>query len=372
IKALISAPASEAPGEPKKPTEEPAVPPAPAADTPAAPKPKPKPKPKPDLTKTAKALGLLGKRTFDKPPPGRSTGIISFIGPTFGYIEREDLEKYTFSFDAFFGNPKAMTPGVRVHFTACKEKNSLIATDVKVAPGGTENVDTEIYEAVVSQPLVEPQPGERHYLGQVHVDIGPLRTNLPFDRKDSTVTLLKNDQVLINLLTDIVTEKRRATNIKPQIPATFSLTKETRETGVIISLKDSEGVIKSEEHGELPFDIKENFSDIEFNAEDINEEVEFTLLTRKAGKRAIRIRRVKEPLLLTFSAATAAAAAAVAATSEEAEAQNTDGDSGDDSSKSVKVKAAPRLELGPTRVLDPELYEGIVSQPIIEPTVSRV
>lgn len=42
--------------------------------------------------------------------------------PTFGYIEREDLEKFTFSFDAFFGNPKAMTPGVRVHFTACKEK----------------------------------------------------------------------------------------------------------------------------------------------------------------------------------------------------------------------------------------------------------
>lgn len=42
--------------------------------------------------------------------------------PSFGYIEREDLQKYTFSFDVFFGNPKAMTPGVRVHFTACKEK----------------------------------------------------------------------------------------------------------------------------------------------------------------------------------------------------------------------------------------------------------
>lgn len=40
---------------------------------------------------------------------------------------------------------------------AVSEQNSLIATDVKVAPGGTENVDTEIYEAVVSQPLTEPQ-----------------------------------------------------------------------------------------------------------------------------------------------------------------------------------------------------------------------
>lgn len=61
------------------------------------------------------------------------------------------------------------------------------------------------------------------------MDIEPLRTNLTFDRKDSTVTLLKNDQVLINLLTDIVTEKRRATNIRPKIPATFSATQEIRE-----------------------------------------------------------------------------------------------------------------------------------------------
>lgn len=37
------------------------------------------------------------------------------------------------------------------------QQSSHIATDVKVAPGGTENVDTEIYEAVVSQPIVEPQ-----------------------------------------------------------------------------------------------------------------------------------------------------------------------------------------------------------------------
>lgn len=73
------------------------------------------------------------------------------------------------------------------------------------------------------------QPGERQYPGQVHASIGPLRTNLTFDTKDSAVTLLKNDQVLINLLTDIVTEKRRATNIKPKIPSTFSETLEIRE-----------------------------------------------------------------------------------------------------------------------------------------------
>uniref|UniRef100_A0A8C6P116 Uncharacterized LOC107376715 n=1 Tax=Nothobranchius furzeri TaxID=105023 RepID=A0A8C6P116_NOTFU len=190
--------------------------------------------------------------------------------------EREDLEKFTFSFDVFFGNPKAMTPGVRVHFT----QNRSVATDVKVAPGGTENVDPEIYEAVV--------PGERLYPGQVNVVIGMVRTNLPFEKKDSTVTLLKNDLVLINLLTDIVTEKRRATNIKPKIPATFGSTNEIREKGVIFSLNESEGVIKSNQHDLLPFDPKENFSDIEFTEEDINEEVDFTVIMVRPSCTAVR------------------------------------------------------------------------------------
>lgn len=73
------------------------------------------------------------------------------------------------------------------------------------------------------------QFGGRQYPGQVNVNIGPLITNLTFECQDCTVTLLKNDQVLINLLRDIVTEKRRATNIRPKIPSTFNYTGETRE-----------------------------------------------------------------------------------------------------------------------------------------------
>lgn len=44
-------------------------------------------------------------------------------------------------------------------FMSVAKQNNSIATDVKVAPGGTENVDTDIYEAVVSQPIMEPQVG---------------------------------------------------------------------------------------------------------------------------------------------------------------------------------------------------------------------
>ncbi|XP_037554159.1 uncharacterized protein si:dkeyp-121d4.3 [Nematolebias whitei] len=358
IKALISAPPSDvSSAEPKKESEATTVTNVLFPAPPAAPAPTPvtAPQPKTEVKNSAKALGLLGKRAFERPPPGRSMGIISFIGPSFGYIEREDLEKFTFSFDVFFGNPSAMTPGVRVHFTACKEKARSVATDVKVAPGGTENVDPDIFEAVVSQPISEPQPGVRQYPGQVYVTIGQVWTNLPFERRDSTVTLLKNDHVLINLLTDIVSEKRRATNIKPKIPSTFSSTNETREKGVISSLKESEGTIKSDEHGELPFETRENFSDIGFSEEDINEEVEFTVITLKAGKVAVRIKRVKEPLLLTLCGSSNDEPVSKIFNNEE------------ESLYTPNNKVKPTNELEPYMVLDTELYEGIVSQPIIEP-----
>lgn len=43
-------------------------------------------------------------------------------------------------------------------------------------------------------------------------------------------------------------------------------------------MKDTEGTIQSELHGQLPFQFKENFSDAEFTTEDMNEEVEFTVV----------------------------------------------------------------------------------------------
>ncbi|KAJ3610490.1 hypothetical protein NHX12_022582, partial [Muraenolepis orangiensis] len=229
--------------------------------------------------------------------------------PSFGYIEREDLVKFPFKFTAYFGNSKALIPGVKVHFTAVKEKNGEVATDVKVAPGGTESVGMEIYEALVSQPILEPQ------------------------RCDSTVTLLKNDHVLFNLLTDLVTDKRKATNIRPQIPHTYTSTKEAREMGVLTSITETKGLIASEKHGELTFELKENLSNVDFTSEDVKEEVEFTV---RGAQRAIRIRREKEPLLLTLCT-------------------------------SPPPRPSPLEGLSSVH-LDQELYEGIVSQPASLPS----
>ncbi len=47
--------------------------------------------------------------------------------------------------------------------------------------------------------------------------------------------------------------------------------------GIITCLGAEKGIVNSEEHGEIPFDICENFSDTEFDTSDIHKEVEFTV-----------------------------------------------------------------------------------------------
>lgn len=76
---------------------------------------------------------------------------------------------------------------------------------------------------------------------------------------------------------------------------------------------------------------------------------------------------MKEPLLLTLCTATAAAAAA---TEQPETGTSTNGIGGENSSSKL-LRGKPKQELPPNMILDPELYEGIVSQPIIEPTVSN-
>lgn len=76
----------------------------------------------------------------------------------------------------------------------------------------------------------------------------------------------------------------------------------------------------------------------------------------RAGKRAVRIQRAKEPLLLTLCAAAAS----------DEEEDKTDGEDG--FTKPLRTKS--KQDIGPNAVLDTELYEGIVSQTVIDPKVT--
>lgn len=65
--------------------------------------------------------------------------------------------------------------------------------------------------------------------GRIRAILNTETVKLPFGKMDSKATLLLFDRVKFQLLTNIITKVRRATNVTPQMPETFQLTKELRE-----------------------------------------------------------------------------------------------------------------------------------------------
>ncbi|XP_058651384.1 uncharacterized protein si:dkeyp-121d4.3 isoform X2 [Onychostoma macrolepis] len=223
-------------------------------------------------------------------PRGRSLGVISLIANNCGFIEREDLKKFSFVFDAFIGNRALLVPGVKVHFTAVKNLGKECAVDVKVAPGGTEDIDSTVYEGVVLTVLPDDNVKEANP-GCIRTIISKDPIKLPFGKTDTNVTLLLYDRVEFHLLTNVITKEQRATNIKPKTPDTFQLTKEVRETGVIINKSDGTLTIMTEKHDSLTSSATDSLSDEELNVMD---EVELTVLTVNDTKKAVRLQKLPE------------------------------------------------------------------------------
>ncbi|KAJ8418330.1 hypothetical protein AAFF_G00140390 [Aldrovandia affinis] len=240
--------------------------------------------PDPPVSKKLKPPKRTKKLDITKPTPGRFQGIISFVGTNYGFIECDDLKKIHFSFEAFWGDPAKMLPGVRVQFTIYKNKGNECATDVMVPPGGTEEVDNETFQGVVCR--VNSQNAGRI---QSTLFSMPL---LPFVKQDCRPTLLQGDQVKFSLVTDLVTKQKRATNIT-LMPDTFQFTGEHREMGVLMNTKDGSGSIMSEEWSNLCFDANENLDETELS---IMDEVSFTVIPAKGEEqqKAVRVRKLTE------------------------------------------------------------------------------
>ncbi|XP_043111777.1 uncharacterized protein LOC122356783 [Puntigrus tetrazona] len=217
-------------------------------------------------------------------------GVISLVANNCGFIEREDLKKFSFVFDAFFGNRALLLPGVKVHFTAVKNLGKDCAVDVKVAPGGTEDIDSTVYEGVVLTVLPHDNVKEANP-GCIRTIISKDPIKLPFGKADTSVTLLLYDRVEFQLLTNVITREQRATNIKPKTPDTFQLTKEVREMGVIINKSDETLTIMTQKHDSLTATSTDNLSDEELNVMD---EVELTILTVNDTKKAVRLKKLPE------------------------------------------------------------------------------
>ncbi|XP_039546495.1 uncharacterized protein si:dkeyp-121d4.3 isoform X2 [Pimephales promelas] len=251
--------------------------------------------PAPKDTKTEPPKSMASKISAFKKisantPRGRSLGIISFIGNNCGFIEREDLKKFSFVFDAFFGQRADLVPGVKVHFTVVKNLGKECAVDVKVAPGGTDDIDSTVYEGVVLTVLPEGNVKEANP-GRIRTIISTDPIKLPFGKADTNITLLLYDRVEFQLLTNLITKEQRATNIKPKTPDTFQLTKEIRETGVVMNKSEGTLTIMTKKHDSLTASAADHLSDDELNVMDA---VELTVLTVNDTKKAIRLKKLPE------------------------------------------------------------------------------
>ncbi|XP_065107457.1 uncharacterized protein [Paramisgurnus dabryanus] len=233
------------------------------------------------------------KKFTSNPPRGRSLGVITFVGNSTGFIEREDLKKFSFVFNAFYGKRTYLVPGVKVHFTVVKNMGKEVATDVKVAPGGTEDIDSTAYEGVVTTTLTDENAKETNP-GRVRTIISVDPVNIPFGKADTSITLLLYDRVEFQLVTNVLTNEQRATNIKPIAKETFVLTKEFREKGVIVEKTNETLTIKTKIHGDLTASPADRLSEDELNVKD---EVEFTVFTVNDEKKAIRLMKISEGTL---------------------------------------------------------------------------
>ncbi|XP_026134989.1 uncharacterized protein LOC113113058 isoform X1 [Carassius auratus] len=247
-------------------------------------------KKKDQIDKSMAAKMSTFKNISANAPRGRSLGVISFIGNNCGFIEREDLKKFSFTFDAFFGNRAHLVPGVKVHFTAVKNLGKDCAVDMKVAPGGTEDIDTTLYEGVVISTLPDDNVKEANP-GCIRTFISTNQIEVPFGKADTSVTLLLYDLVEFQLLTNVITKEQRATNIKPKTPDTFDLTKEIRKMGVVMKKSDGTLTIMTEKHDNLEASATDKLSDDELNVMD---KVELTVLTVNDTKKAVRLKKLPE------------------------------------------------------------------------------
>ncbi|TRY95395.1 hypothetical protein DNTS_010962 [Danionella cerebrum] len=161
------------------------------------------------------------------------------------------------------------------------------AVDVCIAP---EVTDGKIYEGLVFTPITQENENQE-FSGQISTIIGADPVKLPFRKSDTKVTLLPRDRVQFQIVRNVVNKTQRATNIKPKIPQTFILTKESRETGLILSKTDKKLTIMSEKYDNMFGLATDSLTDDNLK---INDLVEFTVLTVGNTMKAVRFFLIKQ------------------------------------------------------------------------------
>ncbi|XP_043973677.1 cold shock domain-containing protein E1 isoform X12 [Gambusia affinis] len=251
---------------------------------------------------TNKHTGAVSARNIQlvKKKQARCQGVVCATKEAFGFIERADVVKEIFfHYSEFKGDLEALQAGDDVEFTIKDRNGKEVATDVRLLPQGTvifEDISIEQFEGTVVKviPKVPTKNQSDPLPGRISTRIGFSEKELPFGEKDtkSKVTLLEGDHIQFNISTDRRDKLERATNIEI-LPDTFSLTKETREMGVIAAIRDGFGFIKCvDRDARMFFHFSEVLEESQLH---ISDEVEFTVVPDMLSAQrnhAVRIKKL--------------------------------------------------------------------------------
>lgn len=215
------------------------------------------------------------------PPPSKYQGVVCSLKDSFGFIERADaVKEIFFHYSEYNGDIHKLELGEDVEFDIQSRNGKEVAVNISGLPEGTvifEDIAIDKIKGKLLRTLKSNRRQSDPLGGRISYDSPKGVVEIPYGDKDQKgdYTLCVGDIVEFNIATDRRDKLQRATNIV-LLDETFENSAEQRETGVVVSVKDTYGFIQCTERDVRMFF---HFSEVLESSRDVKcqDEVEFTV-----------------------------------------------------------------------------------------------
>jgi len=223
-------------------------------------------------------------------------GVVCTKKDNYGFIERADIVKEIFfHFSEYQDDIDALELGDDVQYSIQTRNGKEVAVNVKRLPTGTvvfEDVGTDKRRGKILKTLKNGLKNDP-LAGRIVYETLDGSIEIPYGERDQSgdYTIYPDDIVEFNIATDRRDKLQRATNIALS-EDTFLISKERREKGYIVTLKEGYGFIRCTDRDARMFFHHSEMLDIEREIK-LQQEVEFTIVpdpTSANRQIAIRIK----------------------------------------------------------------------------------
>jgi len=238
------------------------------------------------------------RQSKSAPSTEQFQGVVCSLKDNYGFIERADIVKEIFfHFSEFQDDIQSLALGDDVQYAVQIRNNKEVAVNVQKLPQGTvifEDVGTEKRRGKILKTLKTGQKSDP-LAGRIVYETLSGSIEIPYGDRDQLgdYTLHPDDIVEFNIATDRRDKLQRATNINLS-DDTFLISKEKREKGYIVTMKEGYGFIRCTDRDARMFFHYSEMLDVDREIK-LQQEVEFTVVpdpTSTSRQVAIRIKHL--------------------------------------------------------------------------------